>query len=52
MAYSDVVAYGYEGWINPWLNARRVSSADLAKKDTLWRVVPTKRVEGAMGESP
>jgi hypothetical protein len=52
MAYSAVVAYGYEGWINPWMKARRVSSAALAKDDSLWRVVPDEACGGATSVSP
>jgi len=26
--------------VNPWMNARRLSSVTLAKEDTLWRVAP------------
>jgi hypothetical protein len=49
VAYSAVVAYGYEGWINPWMNARRVSSVALAKENTLRRVAPDEGCGGCHG---
>jgi hypothetical protein len=52
VAYSAVVAYGYEGWINPWMNARRVSSVALAKDDTLRRVAPDEACGEYHGRKP
>jgi hypothetical protein len=52
VAYSAVVAYGYEGWINPWMNARRVSSVALAEEDTLRRVTPDEVCGGCHGNKP
>ena len=52
MASSAVVTYGYEGWINPWMNARRVSSEALAKEDTLWRVAPDEACGRCHGRKP
>jgi hypothetical protein len=52
VAYSAVVAYGYEGWINLWMNARRVSSVALAKDDTLRRVSPDEACGGCHGRKP
>jgi hypothetical protein len=52
VAYSAVVAYGYEGWINPWMSASRVSSVALAKDDTLRRVAPDEACGGCHGRKP
>lgn len=37
---------------NPWMSARRVSSEDLAKEDTLWRVAPDEACGGCHGRKP
>ncbi len=52
VAYSAVVSYCYEGWINPWTNARRVSPVALAKEDTLRRVTPDEACGGCHGRRP
>ena len=52
MAYSAVVGSGYEGWINPWMNVRRVSSVALAKEDPLRRVAPDEACGGCHGRKP
>ncbi len=38
--------------VNPWMNARRVSSVALAKDDTLRRVAPDEACGGCHGRKP